>query len=72
MRKYGRITLYLCESEITNWPGSFRMPVTYQRHGRHNIAGTRTDAWFTFEKQSWHGVLYGQNTQLIHCRKVAS
>ena len=70
MRKHGRITLYLTEKGITNWPASLVLPVHYKKEGRHNIAGKRFDVWFTFEDRQWHGVTYGDNTQLCHCRVV--
>lgn len=79
MLKTGRATLYLVEKqdaegrtmrEVTNWPGSLRIPVRHTRQGGHNIAGTRIDAWFTYEGREWHGVLYGSNTQIIHVRRL--
>lgn len=71
MRKQGKITLYLSNKEITNWPGSLRFPVHYIRTGKHNIAGKRYDAWFMGpDKDTWHGVQYGDNTQLIHCKRI--
>lgn len=76
MRDTGRIILYLCRSQdgtwtISNWPGSLRLPCGI-REGRHNIARTRTDVWFTFEGEDWHGVQYGEMTQLCHCRRIKS
>lgn len=55
---------------ITNWPGSLRIKPTYVKEGRHNIARKRTDVWFTFEGTRWHGAQYGENTQLVHCRRL--
>lgn len=55
---------------VGNWPGSltFRGYCTY---GAHNIAGVRYDVWFAgpdgFE---WHGVTYGDNTQVCHCKRT--
>lgn len=79
MRNQGRITLYLTtkpdlggsygDAEISNWPGSLKLRGRYHK-GRHNIARTRYDVWFTFEGNNWHGVQYGDNTQLVHCKKV--
>lgn len=70
-----RITLYLVKGtswEITNWPGTLRFSA-YVQTGRHNIARTRFDAWFTDHTgRKWHGVMYGNNTQLCHCRKLKS
>jgi hypothetical protein len=85
MIKTGRATLYLnCEpahyakhpegrkmaGEVTNWPGTLRFKC-HTRYGKHNIAGVRYDCWFVgpdgFE---WHGIKYGDNTQLVHCRRT--
>ena len=56
---------------LTNWPGSLKIEPYNIRFGRHNIAGRRYDVWFTFEGQQWHGVRYGDNTELCHCRTSA-
>jgi hypothetical protein len=62
----GRSTL----GKVSNWPGTLEFPC-YTTYGKHNIAGVRYDAWFTgpdgFE---WHGVTYGNNTQVCHCRRT--
>lgn len=71
MRRDNRITLYLAKDEVTNWPGSLRIPVRAQRIGRHNMAGKRYDVWFRFAGKQWHGVQYGDNTQICHCRATA-
>lgn len=61
--------------EVTDWPGCLVFPVTEYTVGRHNLAGSRIDVWF-FDKsdpdnwQKWHGVNYGDNSQLLHCRRV--
>jgi len=74
----GKITLYLTHDElisygrgaVSNWPGTLIIPCTV-RKGRHNIARTRYDVWFTGPDGSqWHGVQYGENTQICHCRKL--
>lgn len=81
MRQHGKIALYLTtkpdlggsygDARISNWPGSLEFKGRYHK-GRHNIAGSRYDAWFKFEGSNWHGVQYGENTQIIHCRKLKS
>lgn len=66
-------TLYLSTNPtcVANWPGTLSIPCTVRR-GRHNIAGCRYDVWFTGpDGRRWHGVTYGDNTQLCHCRKLA-
>lgn len=56
--------------EVTNWPGTLRFKC-HTRVGRHNIAGYRYDCWFTGpDGKQWHGVTYGDNTQLCHCRRL--
>jgi hypothetical protein len=81
MAARGRIVLYLTEERglqggwiryvVTNWPGTLRIPVAYSRAGSHNIAGSRRDVWFTdSDGCEWHGVCYGNNTQLCHCRRL--
>jgi hypothetical protein len=76
MRDNGRIVLYLSRDSgtgeyiVTNWPGTLRLIPYHVRQGRHNIARTRHDVWFNFEGARWHGVQYGDNTQLCHCRKT--
>lgn len=50
---------------VSNWPGSFKIRV-YPRKGRHNIAGVRYDFWFYLGNNAFHGVQYGDNTQVAH------
>lgn len=78
----GKATLYLVKNEdnnkqwqhiykVTNWPSTLSFAVDRIRKGLHNMAGTRYDAWFTGPNNTrWYGVQYGENTQLIHCRRV--
>ena len=59
--------------KITNWPGSLEFPLFHIALGRHNIARYRYDVWFTGpDGKQWHGVTYGDNTQLCHCKRVKS
>jgi hypothetical protein len=69
MAQRGRIALYYTGDEVINWPGTLRIPVDYSSAGRHNIAGTRTDVWFRFGGAEWHGVTYGEMTQIVHCKR---
>jgi hypothetical protein len=75
MEKTGRAVLYLSKGvdgyTVGNWPGSLKLRASV-RTGRHNIAGKRYDAWFSFGGARWHGVTYGDNTQLCHCRRLKS
>ena len=76
MDKTGRAILYLGQPKdapayIGNWPGSLRYSAIVHA-GRHNIAGVRYDAWFTDHAgRRWHGVTYGDMTQICHCRRLA-
>ena len=72
----GAISLYLTidkkypsRGKVTNWPGTLSLPVGI-KVGRHNIAGVRYDCWFTFNGHVWHGVTYGDNTQICHCKQT--
>lgn len=74
MRATGRNTLYLTTSKtgpwrVSNWPGMLEF-TAHGRVGRHNIAGRRYDFRFVFDGYWWHGVTYGDNTQIAHCRKT--
>jgi hypothetical protein len=73
MRETGRRVLYLTSANgggyrITNWPGSLEFSTTYASKGGHNIAGVRRDVWFKFEGKLWHGVQYGNTSQLCYCK----
>ena len=74
MKEHGKIIMYLTgkdnKKEVTNWPGSLRIVVRYSKEGKHNIARVRQDVWFDFDGFLWHGVQYGDNTQLCYCRKT--
>jgi len=59
------------KGKVTNWPGTLSFPIRGLHKGAHNIAGTRYDFWFTDKDgQTWHGVQYGEYTQIAHCRRV--
>lgn len=72
----GRATLYLTIAKdgknctVSNWPGSLKFTGGWQK-GRHNIARVRYDVWFVGpDGANWHGVQYGDNTQICHCRRT--
>lgn len=71
----GRAVLYLTyhkggTARLTNWPGTIEYRAGV-RVGRHNIAGHRYDVWFTGpDGRSWHGVTYGDNTQICRCKRL--
>jgi hypothetical protein len=75
MRATGKATLYLTKDakgqwSVGNWPGTLRINTAPPMPSRHNIAGRRYDVWFRFEGQPWHGVQYGDNTQIVHCKRT--
>lgn len=72
MERTGKITLYFdpINNKITNWPGTLEFPCVWKK-GKHNITGLRIDAWFWgSDGRVWHGVLYGKNTMLLHCKRT--
>lgn len=68
----GRVTLYLSGDKVTNWTGRITIPAMHIKRGRHNIASVRRDVWFRYEGAQWHGVIYGENTELLHCKRLKS
>jgi hypothetical protein len=74
MREDGKISLYLTKKDntwgISNWPGTLKIRVSNVRKGYHNIAQTRYDCWFVLDNTWWHGVQYGEWTQIVHCKKT--
>lgn len=81
MIESGRAVLYFCyeqtaargmyDKRVSNWPNSLSFPVYYMRIGAHNITGKRYDVWFNGpDGYVWHGVTYGDMTQLCHCRRI--
>lgn len=76
MRQSGRATLYLSgklgvDARVTNWPATLVFPVGSFKTGRHNVAGFRFDVWFRGpDNATWHGVQYGRNTEILHCRRT--
>lgn len=68
--------LYLSKDEegrhkLTNWPGTLTIPIAHVRTGNHNIARNRYDLWFTYGGGKFHGVQYGDMTQICHIRRIA-
>lgn len=75
MSATGRAVLYLTNGPegmvVSNWPGTLKFHIQYNRMGAHNLAGRRVDVWFTdTDGRKWHGVNYGRNSQLCHCRRL--
>lgn len=86
MIETGRATLYLAKVDfsplsmgcdrsghrVSNWPGTLAF-FCHVRKSRHNMAGNRYDVWFRGpDGKQWHGVQYGDNTQICRCRRTKS
>jgi hypothetical protein len=74
MRNKGKIMLYLTQGTdnmgyVSNWTNTIKLRCNI-KEGKHNIARKRYDVWFRFEGDSWHGIQYGDNTELCHCKRV--
>lgn len=81
MTETGRAVLYLKttpdfqgatygDAKLTNWPGTVTLQGRFRR-GAHNIARYRYDVWFKGpDGVDWHGVQYGDNTQICHCKRM--
>ena len=72
MRESKRVVLYLVnnDKEVTDWPGHLRFNVTHKSTGKHNFGIKRTDIWFVFENHYWHGIHYGENSDLVYCKQT--
>ena len=74
MHDTGAQVYYLTEGAdgavVTDWPGVLKFQ-GYVTIGSHNLAGRRVDVWFAdSDGREWHGVNYGHNSQLCHCRRL--
>jgi hypothetical protein len=83
MIKTGKALLYLTTSTngklafgmfgdavVSNWPGTLKLNARFKL-GRHNIARSRYDVWFIGpDGKSWHGVQYGEYSQLTYCKRI--
>lgn len=69
----GKYMAYLIKLEgkwyVANWPSTMKYPCVV-RKGKHNIAGTRYDVWFSVGGQNYWGVTYGEFTQICHIKRV--
>jgi hypothetical protein len=67
----GKITLYLTEKGVTNWPGTLVFPVFgVPRKSRNNFGAKRLDAWFVGpDRHIWHAVNIGDN-EIARCKRT--
>ena len=74
MKATGKAFLYLTGPEVapyvTDWPGTFKLPVLASKRGRHNVASVRTDVWFIFAGARWHGMRMGDNGTYVRCKRI--
>lgn len=83
MRKDGRITLYVSETNdskglpnsryiVTNWPGTLRFDVIRDKETKHNwrIVGKVLHVWFVFEGDVWYGRHAGGFNNIVRCRRT--
>lgn len=76
MLKHGKIALYDTNwgptgtnlGSVSNWCGTLEIPIVRRSRSSHNIARYRYDVWFKYNGHVWHGVRYGDNTQIVHCK----
>lgn len=72
MTKDGRITLYLSEKGITNWPGSLVFNVMGKNVSKRGggFGCQRADAWFIGpDGFVWHAINRGDN-QIVRCKRT--
>ena len=71
MRRDKKAILYLIDNNrVTNWIGNLSIKIGTIKKSSHNIARNRYDFWFVFDGHVWHGVQYGANTQIAHCKQT--
>lgn len=76
MRSTGKIDLYLVGDgkaqpfKVSDFSGHLTFKPTRVSVGKHNVASKRWDVWFRFENETWHGVCYGNSTQVLHCKRI--
>jgi len=69
----GKAVLYLVNdnTEVTNWPGGLRFKVDRLSVGKHNKARVQRTAYFkAADGKRWIGRQYGNNSELIYCRRL--
>ena len=65
-----RFCYYLSKGKVINWPNTMIIEPYYFRVGRHNIAGRRTDVWFNVDGNKFWGVNYGDNSEILHIKRI--
>lgn len=57
-------------ASLTDWTGKLSTPALWCTVGDHNIARVRYDVRFRLAGEDWHGVTYGDDTQICHVRRL--
>lgn len=76
LEERGKGYLYLSSDSgqnyrLSNWPGSLTISLHGSpKRGYHNLARYRYDVWFKWRGFDWHGVQYGDNTQVCHVKRI--
>lgn len=65
-----KFCFYWSKGKISNWPGTLVIEPTYVRVNRHNWGLRRTDVWFTFEGQNFWGYNIGDNSEILHIKRI--
>lgn len=61
--------LYLNGTHVINWPGTLKIKVN-PKVGGHNIARVRRDVWFDLEGKKFHGVQYGDSSEILYIEVI--
>lgn len=61
---------YFSKGRLINWPGTFELKPYAVTNGLHNIGRTRTDAWFKFNHNHYHGVQIGTNNECMKLTRL--
>jgi len=70
LRENGKLRGYFYNNEFTNWPGSFKIPITYYKKSVNNFGAIRTDFWLTWEGNHYYGRHVGNYSNLATIRKI--
>jgi hypothetical protein len=66
-----KFTFYYSGGHISNWPGTFKIPIHQIRNNKHNWWGVkRVDVWFTFEGMNFWGLHVGSSHQLMTVTRI--
>lgn len=58
---------------LSNYSNTLHFDIIGSQRGNHNIAPCRIDFWFNGpDNHTWHGILYGNNTCVVHCKRNKS